>query len=67
MGAQLPPALEQTIVGGALWLIANRARLDHPRLNELAPDITYFLLVPYLGTPQARSWAAGGINSVAIS
>jgi AcrR family transcriptional regulator len=66
-GAQLPPALEQTIVGGALWLVGNRARLDYPRLSELAPDITYFLLVPYLGTPQARSWGAGGINAVANS
>jgi AcrR family transcriptional regulator len=55
-GEDLPPLLEATIVGGAIWLIGHRTRLDQAgtSLTELAPDITYFLLAPYLDIPAAQ-------------
>jgi AcrR family transcriptional regulator len=57
--ADLPPVLESTLVGGAIWLIGHRAQLDDPAsITELAPDITYFLLAPYLDTPAAHRTAA---------
>jgi AcrR family transcriptional regulator len=60
-GTELPLSLEETVVGGAIWLIGYRARLDRgASLTELAPDLIYFLLAPYLGAPQARWMAVGG-------
>jgi AcrR family transcriptional regulator len=58
-GTELPLSLEETVIGGAIWLIGHRSRLDHPRLDELAPDITYFLLAPYLDIPEAQRVVAG--------
>lgn len=61
-GTELPLSLEETVVGGAIWLTGHRTRLGGgASLTELAPDLTYFLLVPYLGTPQARLKAAAGV------
>jgi AcrR family transcriptional regulator len=59
-GTELPLSLEETVVGGALWLIGSRARPDDADpLRELAPELTYFLLAPYLGIHQARREAFG--------
>lgn len=53
-GEGLPPSLEETNVGGAIWLLAHRTRLgDPPHLTSLVPEVTYFLLVPYLGLTDA--------------
>jgi AcrR family transcriptional regulator len=61
-GTELPLSLEETVVGGAIWLIGYRARLDRgAALTELTPDLVYFLLVPYLDASQARRGAAGGM------
>ena len=59
-GENLPPRLEATILGGSVWLIGCRTRSGPPAsLTELAPDITYFLLAPYLDTPAAQRAATG--------
>jgi AcrR family transcriptional regulator len=59
-GTELPLSLEETVAGGAIWLISYRIRLaPGAPLTELGPDLTYFLLTPYLGTPQAH-WSAAG-------
>ncbi len=59
-GEDLPPLLEATIAGGAVWLVGHRTRSGQPgSLTELAPEITYFLLVPYLDTPAAQQVAFG--------
>jgi AcrR family transcriptional regulator len=59
-GADLPDELEQTLVNGAIWSIAEHAApASDKRLDELAPDLTYFLLTPYLDTAEARRQAAG--------
>jgi AcrR family transcriptional regulator len=58
-GARLPFTLEQTLIGGAIWSTGNRTRLDGgDSLTELAPELTYLLLTPYVGTAQARREAA---------
>jgi AcrR family transcriptional regulator len=58
-GTGLPLSLEQTVLGGAVWLIGHRARLNDPTsVTALAPDITYFLLAPYLYIPVAHRTAA---------
>jgi AcrR family transcriptional regulator len=59
-GSGLPLSLEQTMLGGTIWLIGYRVRLDDSAgLTELAPDITYFLLAPYLDIPAAQRVVAG--------
>lgn len=59
-GAELPSELEETVVGGAIWSIASRAEDgEADRLSELAPELTYFLLTPYLDAAEARRLAEG--------
>ena len=56
------PQVEENIVAAAIWAIANRAREEDPeRLLELGPQLTYLLLVPYLGVVAAREAADRGI------
>jgi AcrR family transcriptional regulator len=57
-GGELPAGLEETILSGAIWWLARSARNgDAERLGEIAPDLTYFLLVPYLDAAEARRLA----------
>jgi AcrR family transcriptional regulator len=59
-GTELPLSLEETVVGGVLWLIGCRAQPGGgDSFGELGPEITYFLLAPYLGIRQARREAFG--------
>jgi AcrR family transcriptional regulator len=61
-GPELPPELEQTLVGGAIWLLGHEKRLDDPaRLSQLVAEITYFLLTPYrtAGDPPRGGSGAG--------
>jgi AcrR family transcriptional regulator len=58
---KLPNDIEQIAIGGAIWLLAHKAGLDGSEsLTALAPDLTYFLLVPYVGIEDAQRLAAGG-------
>jgi AcrR family transcriptional regulator len=60
-GHELPDQLEETVVSGAIWSIASRARSGcGERLLELAPELTYFLLTPYLDAAEARRLAGLG-------
>jgi AcrR family transcriptional regulator len=60
-GEELPADLEETLLSGALWSLANGARSGGgERLGEMAPDLTYFLLVPYLDASEARRVADDG-------
>lgn len=52
--AELPADLERSLLGGAMLALGRATR---PR--ELAPDLTYQLLSPYLGPAAARQLAAG--------
>ena len=58
-GAELPCHLEPTLIGGAISLVSrclNAGGSD--RLTEFAPELTEFLLAPYLGAAQALRIAA---------
>ncbi len=54
-GKPLPDDLERTLLGGALFSL-----LRAPRPGELAIEVSYFLLVPYLGPAAARRLAEEG-------
>jgi AcrR family transcriptional regulator len=67
LGADLPPHLEPTLIGGALSLIGRRVEDNDGLLSELAPELGEFLLAPYLGVEAARRLvtAAEGTASMA--
>jgi AcrR family transcriptional regulator len=57
-GEELPDQLEETLVSGAIWSIARTAKSGRAEsLLELAPELTYFLLTPYVDVAEARRLA----------
>jgi AcrR family transcriptional regulator len=61
-GARLPEQIEETVIGGAIWSIGTRAAsAKHERLRELGPDLTYFLLSPYLEIAEAERVATADL------
>jgi AcrR family transcriptional regulator len=61
LGADLPLHLEPTLIGGAFALLARQlGGGEGPALAELAPELTEYLLAPYLGVEAARDVAAEG-------
>jgi AcrR family transcriptional regulator len=61
LGAALPPHLEPTLIGGAFALVARQlGGGEGNKLRELAPELTQYLLAPYLGVEAARALATGG-------
>jgi AcrR family transcriptional regulator len=60
LGADLPLHLEPTLIGGAFSLVARQlGGGEGPGLAELAPELTEYLLAPYLGVEVARALATG--------
>jgi AcrR family transcriptional regulator len=60
LGADLPLHLEPTLIGGAFALVARQlGGGEGPGLGGLAPELTEYLLAPYLGVEAARAIAAG--------
>lgn len=58
-GSQLFPVLEEVLIGGVTSLVLARIRAGRAaELPELAPDLTVFLLTPYLGREHAERIAA---------
>lgn len=58
LGAELPAHLEGTLISGAISLIPRFLSVNSSdRLAELAPELTEFLLAPYLGVAEARRLA----------
>jgi AcrR family transcriptional regulator len=58
-GAELPCHLEPTLIGGAISLVSRRLNAgEGDRLPEFAPELTEFLLAPYLGIAQAAQIVA---------
>jgi AcrR family transcriptional regulator len=58
LGAELPEHLEGSLVGGAISLIPRYLNANSgDRLDELIPELTEFLLAPYLGVAAARRLA----------
>lgn len=59
-GGELPETLEEALIGGVFWIVYQR--LTGPEsvdIGELLPELTEFILTPYLGADQAGEIAAG--------
>ncbi len=57
---QLSPSLEECLIGGVASVVLFRIHAGRaPELPALAPDLTEFVLTPYLGRDLAREAAAG--------
>jgi AcrR family transcriptional regulator len=57
---QLPESLEETLVGGVLWVIGQRLIAgEAERLRALLPETLEFLLRPYVGEDVAAREAGG--------
>lgn len=59
-GDRLPPNLEETLVGGVLWVINQRLIAgEADQLRALLPEALEFLLRPYVGEDVAAREAGG--------
>ncbi|MFL5899986.1 MAG: TetR/AcrR family transcriptional regulator [Solirubrobacterales bacterium] len=57
-GDNLPPTLEETIVGGIFWIVYQRIVIGRPEeLEGLLEELAEFALTPYLGVKAARQVA----------
>jgi AcrR family transcriptional regulator len=58
-GAELPETLEEALIGGVFWIIYQRLTGPEPnKIAELLPELTEFILTPYLGADEAGEVAA---------
>jgi AcrR family transcriptional regulator len=59
-GGELPETLEEALIGGVFWLTYQRLTGPEPdKIGELLPELTEFILTPYLGADEAGEIAAG--------
>lgn len=59
-GRDLPETLEEALIGGVFWIVYQRLTgPDANRVAELQPELTEFILTPYLGADEANEIAAG--------
>lgn len=57
-GEELPPTLEETIVGGIFWIIYQRIVMGRvEQIEELRPELVEFSLAPYIGSEAAKRTA----------
>ena len=60
-GRDLPETLEEALIGGVFWIVYQRLTgPESSRVGELLPELTEFILTPYLGADRAGEVAAGG-------
>jgi hypothetical protein len=65
-GVELPAHTERVAIAGAILMLGHRGRRSEgSQLPALAPDVSCFLLVPYLGVPEAKRMAFGADGLVA--
>ena len=49
-GSDLPETIEESLVGGVAWILQQQIRRDETeRAGELLPELSQFVLSPYLG------------------
>ncbi|HEY3435509.1 MAG TPA: TetR/AcrR family transcriptional regulator [Solirubrobacterales bacterium] len=61
-GGDLPETLEEALIGGVFWILYQRLTdLEPIEVSELLPELTEFILTPYLGADEANEIALGGI------
>lgn len=57
-GDDLPPTLEETIIGGIFWIVYQRIVIGRPEeLEDLLEELAEFALTPYIGVKAARKVA----------
>ncbi len=57
-GAELPETLEEALIGGVFWIIYQRLTGSEPdKIGVLLPELTEFILTPYLGADEASEIA----------
>jgi len=55
----LPETLEEALIGGVFWIVYQRLTGPEPdKIVELLPEVTEFILTPYLGADEAGAIAA---------
>jgi AcrR family transcriptional regulator len=60
-GGQLPETIEEALIGGVFWIVYQRLTgPEASRIGELLPELTEFILTPYLGADEAGKVANGG-------
>lgn len=65
-GAELPETLEEAIIGGVFWILYQRLLISEAAtVCELLPELTEFVLAPYLGPGAARE-VAGVIDAEGV-
>jgi AcrR family transcriptional regulator len=59
-GVVLPETIEETVVGGLYWLLYSALLDESPKtVEEMLPQLTEFLLLPFVGAEVARKATAG--------
>ena len=54
-GGELPPTLEEAIIGGVFWIVYQRIVAGQTEtIEEIRPEIVEFALTPYIGAEAAR-------------
>lgn len=57
-GAELPETLEEALIGGVFWIIYQRLTgSEAAKIGTLLPELTEFILTPYLGAEEASAIA----------
>lgn len=58
-GELLPETIEEMIVGGLFWVVHDRI-INHEveRIDSLLPELTEFVLAPYIGSTEARRFVS---------
>jgi len=57
-GSDLPETIEESLVGGVAWILQQQIRQDEAeRAGELLPELSQFVLSPYLGVGKVREGA----------
>ncbi len=56
-GHRLPQTMEETMVGGLFWLIHDKIiNREVERIESLLPELTQFVLTPYIGRVEAAEF-----------
>lgn len=64
-GGELPETLEEALIGGVFWIVYQRLSGPEPaKVSELLPELTEFILTPYLGADEASEIAVGEVDPV---
>lgn len=59
-GGDLPETLEEALIGGVFWIVYQRLTGPEPaQIGNLLPELTEFILTPYLGVDRAKEIGGG--------